>query len=309
MRKIGGLVLTLCLLHAVGGMAQTALTAPKRPSDDLQSTMHLGPVRILFGSEGVDFAPYLNQVTSTVRKNWYQLIPAEARPPQPTKGEVAIEFSITPDGQVVAMRLRTSSGNIQLDRAAWGAITASAPFAHLPERYAGPYLALRMYFCYNTEEQLDSASDSRNPLSEGPLIYPAATPQIATDGLQGNAPSVEVLSDTQGVEFAPYLQKVVRFVRRNWYQIIPDEARSTESKKGNVTLQFYIMRDGNVAGVQLHTPSGEAALDRAAWGAITTSSPFAPLPEEFHGRYLALRMRFYYNPTKSDLQSGAINTQ
>ena len=29
--------------------------------------------------------------------------------------------------------------------------------------------------------------------------------------------------------------------------------------------------------------------------------PFAPLPGEFHGPYLALRFRFYYNPQKGDM--------
>ena len=86
MTKIGGLILTICLLQACVGMAQTSPTAP---SNDLQSKMHLGPIRILFGGEGVDFTPYLNEVESTVRQKWYQHIPAEALPPQSAKGEVA----------------------------------------------------------------------------------------------------------------------------------------------------------------------------------------------------------------------------
>jgi len=48
--------------------------------------------------------------------------------------------------------------------------------------------------------------------------------------------------------------------------------------------------------------SGDDALDRAAWGGISASNPFPPLPSEFTGPYLALRFRFYYNPDKSDLE-------
>jgi TonB family protein len=44
------------------------------------------------------------------------------------------------------------------------------------------------------------------------------------------------------------------------------------------------------------------ALDRPAWGSITASNPFPPLPSESTGPYLALRFRFYYNPDKTDLQ-------
>jgi hypothetical protein len=48
--------------------------------------------------------------------------------------------------------------------------------------------------------------------------------------------------------------------------------------------------------------SGDVSLDRAAWGGITASNPFAPLPSEYHAPYLALRFRFYYNPQKGDIE-------
>ena len=37
--------------------------------------------------------------------------------------------------------------------------------------------------------------------------------------------NLEVLSDTQGVDFGPYLSRVLDAVRRNWYNLIPEEAR------------------------------------------------------------------------------------
>jgi hypothetical protein len=40
--------------------------------------------------------------------------------------------------------------------------------------------------------------------------------------------------------------------------------------------------------------SGDVALDRPAYGSITASDPFPPLPPEFTGPYLELRIRFYY---------------
>jgi len=98
--------------------------------------------------------------------------------------------------------------------------------------------------------------------------------------VQGN---LEVLSDTEGVDFGPYLSRVLDAVRRNWYNIIPEEART-------------------IAGMNLRSPSGDVALDRAAWGGITASVPFAPLPGEYHGPYLALRFHFYYNPAKGDIE-------
>jgi TonB family protein len=112
---------------------------------------------------------------------------------------------------------------------------------------------------------------------------------------------VDVLSDTMGVDFGPYLSRVVREVRDNWYRIMPDSVR-LGFKKGKLAIQFYILKDGRVTGMQLTDPSGDVVLDRAAWGGITASDPFPPLPNEFAGQYLDLRFRFYYNPDESDLR-------
>jgi TonB family protein len=113
---------------------------------------------------------------------------------------------------------------------------------------------------------------------------------------------MDVLSDTQGVDFGPYLQRVLHDVRENWYRIIPESARAPLMKKGKVSIEFVIGKDGRIDGMQLAGTSGDVALDRAAWGGITGSNPFPPLPKEFNGPYLALRFHFYYNPDKTDLQ-------
>ncbi len=111
--------------------------------------------------------------------------------------------------------------------------------------------------------------------------------------------NLEILSDTQGVDFGPYIQRILQDVRQNWYHLIPESA---EMKKGKLALEFAIMKDGRVQGLQLTATSGDSALDRPALGSITASDPFPPLPKEFNGPYLALRFRFYYNPDKADLQ-------
>ena len=124
---------------------------------------------------------------------------------------------------------------------------------------------------------------------------------------QGRKPTaamgpLEVLTDTMGVDFGPYLQRVLHDVRENWYNLIPESARAPLMKKGKVTIEFAIKKDGSVAGMQLISTSGDVALDRGAWGGITASNPFPPLPSEFKGQYLGLRFAFYYNPDRSDLQ-------
>lgn len=110
---------------------------------------------------------------------------------------------------------------------------------------------------------------------------------------------LDILSDTQGVDFAPYLQRILQDVRENWYHLIPESA---EMKKGKLQIEFAITKDGKVADMRLAASSGDVALDRPAWGSITASNPFPPLPSDFNGPYLALRFRFYYNPDKADLE-------
>jgi TonB family protein len=109
---------------------------------------------------------------------------------------------------------------------------------------------------------------------------------------------LEVLTDTMGVDFGPYLQRVVHDVKMNWYKFIPESAKV---QRGKLTMEFSILKDGTVAGMRFVATSGEVALDRAAWGGITASNPFPPLPKEFGGQYIALRFTFYYNPDKADL--------
>jgi TonB family protein len=121
----------------------------------------------------------------------------------------------------------------------------------------------------------------------------------ANAGIRSN---LDILSDTMGVDFGPYLSRVLHDVRLNWYQLIPEVARAPMMKKGQVSIEFAILKDGSVAGMHLVGPSGDVSLDRAAWGGITGSNPFPPLPVQFRGQYLALRFHFLYNPDRRGLQ-------
>ena len=113
---------------------------------------------------------------------------------------------------------------------------------------------------------------------------------------------MEILSDTMGVDFGPYLNRVLQNVRQNWYILIPEVARPPIMKQGKVAIEFAILKDGSVAGMKLAGSSDDVALDRAAWGSITNSNPFPPLPAEFGGQYLALRFYYYYNIDVRDLR-------
>jgi TonB family protein len=112
----------------------------------------------------------------------------------------------------------------------------------------------------------------------------------------------DVLSDTQGVDFGPYLSRILQSIKSNWYNLIPEEARPPLLKHGKVAIRFLITPNGKVAGMYIEFPSGDVPLDRAAYGGISASDPFSPLPHEFTGPYLALRITFFYNPKTGEME-------
>jgi hypothetical protein len=113
----------------------------------------------------------------------------------------------------------------------------------------------------------------------------------------GAGGGVQVLSDTQGVDFNSWLARWHRETERTWDPLIPDEVNPPILKKGVVVIRFKVLPNGRIMepnGMFLEGRSGDTALDRAAWGAITGSN-YPPLPREFHGPFLELRAIFFYN--------------
>jgi TonB family protein len=104
------------------------------------------------------------------------------------------------------------------------------------------------------------------------------------------------------VDFGPYMKRLRYTVQNHWDPLIPESALPPVMKKGVVVIEFSISKNGRVEGMKLITPSGDVALDRAAWGAITDAIPLPNLPANFAGEYLQIRARFYYNPDKNDLE-------
>ena len=146
-----------------------------------------------------------------------------------------------------------------------------------------------------------SASPAPETKTQPPANSPDQKSQNNEFGLRTGAlgqqfGALDILSDTEGVNFGPYLQRILQEIRQNWYHYVPE---SVAQKQGILAIEFAIKKDGTVADMHLAVSSGDVALDRPAWMSITASNPFPPLPELFTGQYLALRVRYYYNPTKS----------
>jgi hypothetical protein len=112
----------------------------------------------------------------------------------------------------------------------------------------------------------------------------------------GAGGGVQVLSDTQGVDFNPWLRRWYFETEHTWDPLIPDEVNPPILKQGQCMIRFKVLPNGRImdGSMVLEGRSGDTALDRAAWGALTGSN-YPPLPREFHGPYLELRAIFMYN--------------
>jgi outer membrane biosynthesis protein TonB len=94
--------------------------------------------------------------------------------------------------------------------------------------------------------------------------HEAENSDISDQLLPGGA--IDILSDTMGVDFGPYLGIVRHRIRLNWYSLIPEVARAPIMRKGKVTIEFSILKDGHIGGLQRVESSGDLSMDRAAWG-------------------------------------------
>ncbi len=96
--------------------------------------------------KGIDFGPYLNQLLTRLRANWYSVMPEMARLGQ--KGRVDIIFTVTRPGIVKDIQVVLNSNYEALDQGAVSAIKLSNPFQQLPAEYETD-LKLHIGFLYN----------------------------------------------------------------------------------------------------------------------------------------------------------------
>ena len=100
------------------------------------------------GTPGIDarkepnWGPYIRDLEQRIKKNW-----------TPPKGDsskrVVITFSIRRDGHLLSSTVTKSSGSTLADRAAQGAIEATAPFRPLPPEYDKNSIQIVFTFDYN----------------------------------------------------------------------------------------------------------------------------------------------------------------
>jgi hypothetical protein len=228
-------------------------------------------------------APKMNITPKVLNKISPPLVhaPTPAPPVTPEKPPSDLPEAPRPQPQAVAPPQPTQPAPSRLEPVAPPAPTPNHLNLHLNDNSPGKQI----------EDQIQDAI--RQGHRGG--VYDSGPPSPGGRGGQGMGQQAQILSDTQGVDFTNYIQRLLATLKRNWYAIMPESAMMGD--KGITSTTFKISPNGSVIPPDptLERTSGKEPLDNAAMSAIHASNPFEPLPSQFHGPYLELRIWFVYN--------------
>lgn len=124
------------------------------------------------------------------------------------------------------------------------------------------------------------------------FIGSAASVQLAASA------EVLLLSDPQGVDFGPYLNKeVLPTLEKAWQKVAPSIAKSTAGKgKGKTVIEFAIQKNGSVSDLKVKESFSDATLDAALLDSLKSVAPFHALPAQFKGKSLTLQFDLSFHP-------------
>lgn len=210
--------------------------------------------------------------------------PAPKPAPRPTPTPAPVQPAPTPTPRPVTptpVQPRTALPVAPTPRPA----PANIPDAPAPSRNTG-----RPSFDTSGTAGDSIANAERNALRGGGGGVPG--PPV---GKAGIGTGYQILSDTQGVDFEPYIKRLLAIIRAAWIPLLPQETYPPLSKQGTTLIRFGISKDGTLLLPHLDGTSGDRAIDLAAWGSIQANGKFPPLPAAFTGPELDLRIQFEVN--------------
>jgi len=134
-----------------------------------------------------------------------------------------------------------------------------------------------------------------NQVSNSLLAAQSEDSSVDVPATAGRTLATTLFSDTRGVDFGPYIRQLIHTISDSWNSSASQEPGSHINKDGFTAIRLTINPDGKIATMHLDASSRQEMLDRAAWGAITGVGQFPPLPTDFSGPNLELRIRFIVN--------------
>jgi hypothetical protein len=151
--------------------------------------------------------------------------------------------------------------------------------------------AIGLFFC--ADGVIGQTSGSRsNTVGSSEIVNDTAPPS----GPRYQRLAADVLSDTQGVDFGPYMRQALPMIRKLWASSLPEEVAHANNSQTETLIRFTISRDGTISAMELVDSAHQIGVDRAAWGSIAGVGQLPSLPADFNGPSLILRIHFRVNP-------------
>jgi TonB family protein len=138
------------LAAGVCGQAASSPVAAN-PPDVMNATMNHARDPVGFEvldkreSDGV----YPDDVVSTVRARWYQLVSELRQASYDQQGVTVVEFRIKRDGSLGKAAISETSNEARLDGAALNAVRSASPFKPLPKDFEPKSMGFRIHLGYN----------------------------------------------------------------------------------------------------------------------------------------------------------------
>jgi TonB family protein len=125
------------------------------------------------------------------------------------------------------------------------------------------------------------------------LIQPASA-QATAHAVPGQSPDlklgIDILSDTGGVNLAPYIRNLVSDLKKHWPSQVA-QSNQPSPKQQETVITVTIAPNGQLSQMKLENPNHDSALDQAAWNATKTTS-FSPPPVGMTDPNLKLQVHF-----------------
>ncbi len=103
--------------------------------------------------------------------------------------------------------------------------------------------------------------------------------------------SVDILSDTKGVDLAPYMRATLSAIKNQWQPLVAQAEHQPLRAPDETVISLTIAPDGHISAMKLEHSTKNAALDKAAWAAIT-SVHYDRLPAGLKDEPLKMRIHF-----------------
>ena len=94
-----------------------------------------------------------------------------------------------------------------------------------------------------------------------------------------------------GDRYGWYVTSMTRRISQNWLQSL---VNAEVQRAPRIYLDFDILRDGTIDGIEVMQSSGVPSLDRSALRALYASDPLPPLPAEYRSGLVSVRFWFEY---------------